>query len=84
MSFSDFVSKWIYQLAHAGWGAFLTLVLARHIGAYGVLIVLVFAGLKESVFDPATETPQLRGSGWEDFFFWSVGIGLGFASWRYL
>lgn len=84
MSFSGFVSRWIYQFAHIGWGGFLTLLLERHIGSYGVLIILVLAGLKEAVLDPATETKVVQGSGWEDFFFWAVGVGLGFVAWRWL
>lgn len=80
MTFSDWVSKWINQLAHIGWGSYLTLALACRLHFYSVLIMIAFAGLKEGVFDPLTETKTEQGSGWEDFAFWCAGIILGIGS----
>lgn len=84
MTFSDWVEKWISQISHVGWGAFLTVALALHLPARhaaweAALVVLTFATLKEGVFDPLTETIAEQGSGIEDWAFWILGIGLGVA-----
>jgi hypothetical protein len=77
-TFSDWVTKWINQLAHVGWGAFLTLGIAQHTHwYYAAGVVLTFATLKEGVFDPLTETKALQGSGWQDWAFWCLGIAVG-------
>jgi len=82
MTFSDWVNKWINQMAHLGWGAFLVLALARHTHLWiALLAVVVFAAFKEGVFDPLTETKTLQGSGWVDFAFWCAGVGLGWLAW---
>ena len=79
--FSNWVQKWINQIAHVGWGAYLTLVFGLHMRAlYAAAIIIGFAAVKEGIFDPLTETKQLQGSGWEDFGFWMAGIGLGIGS----
>jgi uncharacterized protein involved in cysteine biosynthesis len=76
--FSAWVQRWINQIAHVGWAGFLTLLLAGHIRlAYAALAVFLFASIKEAVFDPLTETKAEQGSGWEDWAFWLLGIGLG-------
>lgn len=82
MSFSSWVAKWISQMAHVGWGAFLTMaVLARHTPRfYAFFAVVVFAAIKEFIFDPLTETPLLSGGlkgDALDFLFWCVGATLG-------
>jgi len=83
VSFSSWVNKWIFQLAHVGWGAFLTLFIADHsAGWIGFLCVVGGAAAKEGVFDPLTEDPQTRGSGWKDFGFWVAGAVLGFLSYK--
>lgn len=80
MTFSDWVNKWINQLAHVGWGAFLALLLSEalpaghhHIPVYALLLVTAFATIKEAVFDPLTETLVEQGSGLEDWVFWMLG-----------
>jgi hypothetical protein len=84
MTFSDWVQKWINQLAHIGWGSFLALLLSeaipcRHIPLIAFLLVTLFATIKEAVFDPLTETSTEQGSGLEDWVFWMLGnlIGIG-------
>lgn len=82
MSFSAFVNKWIYQMAHIGWGGLLTLSLCLHIGWWGQVSVIGFAAIKEGIFDPLTEDKTTRGSGWQDFLFWSTGTILGILLWK--
>ena len=83
MTFSQWVAKWINQFAHVGWGAYLTLALGLHFHALVAgLSMLVFASVKEGIFDPLTETKSLQGSGWQDWAFWLVGIGIGILSLR--
>jgi hypothetical protein len=81
MTFSAWVSKWLAQFAHVGWGAFLALAVGKFTHAYiGFLVVLAVAAIKEFIFDPLTETPGLSGGlkgDEEDFLFWLVGAGLG-------
>lgn len=73
--FSAWVQKWINQIAHVGWGAFLTLALGLHINfRWAILAVFLFASFKEAIFDPMTETKVEQGSGWEDWRFWMTGI----------
>lgn len=77
-TFSDWVNKWLPQMAHVSTGAFLTLALALHVGPlYATGAVLTFASLKEGVFDKLTETKSLQGSGWQDWGFWLAGIAVG-------
>ena len=79
--FSAWVKKWINQFAHVGWGAFLTLLLALHIGRLNAaLAVVAFASIKEGIFDPLIETMAEQGNGWVDWAFFLVGIGLGLLS----
>ena len=81
MTFSDWVQKWINQMAHVGWGAYLVMVLGLHIShVWALLAVLGFAGIKEAVFDPLTETKTEQGSGIEDWLFWALGALIGFLS----
>jgi len=65
------------QLAHIGWGAALTLAVARHGSSLwsAVGIVLAFAVLKE-ISEYWTETGETRGSTLKDIGFWTVGIAL--------
>lgn len=65
------------QLAHIGWGAALTLAVARHTSSlrWAAGIVLAFAVLKESS-EYWTETGETRGSTLADIGFWAVGIAL--------
>jgi hypothetical protein len=65
------------QLAHIGWGAALTLAVARHSSSLwlAVGIVLAFAVLKE-ISEYWTETGQTRGSTLQDIGFWAAGIAL--------
>jgi hypothetical protein len=79
MSFSSWVNRWIFQFAHVGWAAFLTLLLQRHFW-WGWLAVLAFAAIKEFIFDPLTEDPALSGGRKGDaldFLFFNVGIWIG-------
>jgi hypothetical protein len=77
-TFSDWVTKWINQLAHVGWGAFLTLAISQHTHTYyAALAVLAAATVKEAIVDPLTETVALQGSGFEDWAFWCLGIAVG-------
>ncbi len=66
------------QLAHIGWGAALTLGVARHASSLwsAVAIALAFAVLKE-ISEYWTETGETRGSTLKDIGFWTVGIVLG-------
>jgi len=76
--FSAWVQKWINQIAHVGWGAFLFLAVYVHLGVWpATIITVVFAAAKEGIFDPLTETKAEQGSGAEDFVFWIIGILLG-------
>jgi hypothetical protein len=78
MTFSDWVDKWIAQLAHVGWGGALTLAIGLHTRArYAAIVVILLASAKEGIFDPITETKAEQGSGWEDWAFWVVGIIFG-------
>jgi len=65
------------QLAHIGWGAALTLAVARHTSSIwlAAAIVLAFAVLKE-ISEYWTETSETRGSTLTDIGFWAVGIAL--------
>jgi uncharacterized membrane protein len=65
------------QLAHIGWGAALTLAVARHTSSLwsAVGIVLAFAVLKE-ISEYWTETDETRGSTLKDVGFWAAGIAL--------
>jgi hypothetical protein len=77
-TFSGWVQKWINQIAHAGWGAFLFMALhQRVIGWQALLAVVTFATLKEGIFDPLTETVAEKGSGLQDWVFWMLGLALG-------
>jgi hypothetical protein len=76
--FSAWVQKWINQFAHVGWGAYLIMMLSRHMTLYhAAMLVFFFATIKEAVFDPLTETKTEQGSGLEDWVFWMLGLGLG-------
>lgn len=78
MNFSIWYQKWRDQISHIGWGAFLTLAFAHHVGVwFAALYLFIVASLKEAVFDPLVETKALQGSGWVDWAFWCLGIGLG-------
>jgi hypothetical protein len=65
------------QLAHIGWGAALTLAVARHTSSLWLAagIVLAFAVLKE-ISEYWTETGETRGSTLKDVVFWTIGIAL--------
>ena len=65
------------QLAHTGWGAALTLAVARHTSSlwWAVAIVFAFAVLKE-ISEFWTETGETRGSTLTDIAFWAAGIVL--------
>jgi hypothetical protein len=82
MTFSGWVDKWINQITHVGWGAFLLLAVARHVHLWiAVLTVTGFAALKEGVFDNLVKDPGVVHPGWLDFSFWVAGIGLGVVTW---
>lgn len=81
MTFSDWVQKWINQIAHVGWGAYLTMALSQHMTiGHAALWVLAFATAKEGLFDPLAETVAERGSGVQDWLFWIAGIAVGILS----
>lgn len=67
-------SACLAQLAHIGWGGFLTLAVATWCSPWwAVLVVFAFALFKEfSEF--WTETSETRGSTIGDIIFWSIGI----------
>jgi hypothetical protein len=78
MTFSDWVQKWINQIAHVGWGAFLLLAINLNVPLkWAVLAVAAFATIKEFIFDKLTETPAEQGSDLQDWAFWWAGIILG-------
>lgn len=82
MSFSTWVQNSINQLAHIGWGAFITVGLAKHFTIFHtILIVVAFALIKEFIFDKLTETIAEQGSDVIDFAFWMVGLALGVLTW---
>jgi hypothetical protein len=71
------------QLSHAGWGAFIMLAIALHLGVWwagGILVVWALA--KEYIFDIVIEKDPL---GWpgstEDAFFYIVGGVIGGVVW---
>lgn len=76
MSFSGWVNKWINQMAHVGWAAFLALVLVHRIW-WGPFLVLGFAAIKEGIFDRLTQDKGTKHTGWLDFGFWFAGTLLG-------
>ena len=79
--FSDWVNKWLAQISHVGWGAYLTMAISQHTTlGHAALWVLAGATIKEGIFDPLTETKALQGSGFQDWSFWCLGIVLGIAS----
>ena len=81
MTFSNWVSKWINQIAHVGWGAYLVMALSQHITVgHAALVVFTFATVKEGIFDPFIESGTLQGSGLKDWTFWMFGIILGIVS----
>jgi hypothetical protein len=65
------------QLAHIGWGAALTLGVARHTSSLwlAAAIAFVFAVLKE-ISEYWTEKDETRGSTLTDIGFWTSGIVL--------
>lgn len=76
--FSAWVQKWINQIAHVGWGAFLFMALHQHIAGWrAMVVVFAFATIKEAIFDPMTETLAEQGSGLQDWAFWILGLILG-------
>ena len=81
MTYSDWVQKWLPQMAHVAWGAFLLMAISQHttIG-HAALIVTTIATVKEGLIDPLTETVALQGSGLQDWSFWMIGIVLGIAA----
>lgn len=79
--FSAWVQKWINQIAHVGWGAYFVMMLSQHLTVgHAALVVLIFATVKEGIFDPLTETVAEQGSGLQDWAFWVLGIVLGIVS----
>jgi hypothetical protein len=86
MTFSQWVDKWVAQMAHLGWGSFLALLLSEalptshHIPLFALWLVTAFATIKEAVFDPLTETLAEQGSGLEDWAFWMLGNLIGSGS----
>lgn len=81
MSFSTWVQRWIYQLAHVGWGAYLTMALSQHMTVgNAALWILAAATVKEGIFDPLTEDGVARFSGFQDWLFWVIGIAIGILS----
>jgi hypothetical protein len=71
------------QLAHIGWGAALTLAVARHTASLwsAFAVALAFAVLKE-ISEYWTETGETRGSTLQDIGFWAAGIVLAILVWR--
>lgn len=63
------------QVAHIGWGATIIYTLhafeLRKRDAFAVLII--FAALKEGIWDVLVETSAVQGNGFEDFSFFLVG-----------
>jgi hypothetical protein len=69
------------QLAHVGWAAALTLILALWFRIWICGAIVVAAGvLKEFVVEPLIEDPGMLGSSWEDFSFWANGVTLAMLS----
>ena len=80
MTFSGWVNKWIYQMAHFGNAAFFTLTACLFGNPiYSLLAATAVCALKEGVFDPLTEDKTTQGSGWLDFLFLELGVLAGFA-----
>ena len=73
----DLSKDTLAQIAHTVTGAVLVLMFA-YVGHpfLGVAVTEAVAIVKETIFDPLTETKAFQGSGWRDWAFWNVGIGL--------
>jgi hypothetical protein len=66
----------VSQLAHVGWGAFLTLAILLYSPYWCVAAGMVtgFAAIKEFIFDKLTEDKATQGSDVEDFLFFLLGL----------
>ncbi len=77
----------VAQGSHVGWGIALVLGPVALFGPLALwpaaLVTLFGFALKESVVDPAFQSAAVRGSGWRDFVFESIGTltGLGLFLW---
>lgn len=79
--FSAWIQKWINQIAHVGWGAYILIALSWHMPVgHAILWLVAFATIKEGIFDPLIETAAEQGSGIEDWLFWMAGMILGIVS----
>lgn len=70
----------VAQLAHVGWGAYLTLRLKPHFHWKGFIVIVVFAFIKEvmeALGIAPWEPKQTWASSMIDFAFWVVGALLG-------
>jgi hypothetical protein len=81
MTFSAWVNKWIFQMAHVGWGLAIALFMGAMLGPmWGGISNAGQSAVKEFIFDPLTETPGLSGGikgDALDFLFWNVGGAVG-------
>jgi hypothetical protein len=67
------------QFAHFFVAAFLVSQVARlpHGTLIGVVGMLLFAAIKEGIYDPRAESASQRGSGWLDFSMYAAGTLVG-------
>lgn len=78
MTFSQWLNKSIYQIAHVSTTAFLVLLVSFFLNPFlTTAIGIGISGIKESLIDPRVEDKATQGSGWEDFIFLSTGCLLG-------
>ena len=47
-----------------------------HALLWAAIVVVIFAGIKEGLWDPKHETPAVAGSGWRDFFGYMAGLAV--------
>jgi hypothetical protein len=82
MSFSSWNAKWIYEIAHVGWAAFLVLALAKFTHPFLALIVVVGgSAIKELSIDPLTKSPTPCGNqlnDLDDLAFLTAGAIMGY------
>jgi hypothetical protein len=81
MSFSNWVAKWIYEIAHLGWAAFLALAIGKFTHPFlGLIIVTGGSAIKELLIDPRTKTQVPCGNqltDLDDLAFLTAGAILG-------
>jgi hypothetical protein len=66
----------VAQSAHVWFGGWVVYTFHLWTSAWwGVVAVVIFAALKEFLYDQKYESPEVRGSNWKDLGFYGLGAG---------